>query len=148
MLEMQMWSLGQEDIATSSSILAWKIPWTEEFGGLQPMGLKRVRHNSATTHSCLTMLWPYQVASKVTRPYIHPFSRKQPSHPAVDRAGLPALYSRALFAIHFIFLNVTQPWKEWNSAICSNVDRSRDYHTKWSKPERDRYNMTSLTCGI
>ena len=28
-----------------SSILAWEIPWTEEPGGLQSMGLQRVRHN-------------------------------------------------------------------------------------------------------
>ena len=48
----EMWvrSLGQEDpqeeeMATHSSILAWKIPWTEEPGGLQSMGLQRVRHN-------------------------------------------------------------------------------------------------------
>ena len=33
---------------TPSSILAWKIPWTEEPGGLQSMGLQRVRHNWAT----------------------------------------------------------------------------------------------------
>ena len=31
--------------ATHSSILAWRIPWTEEPGGLQSMGLPRVRHN-------------------------------------------------------------------------------------------------------
>ena len=42
-------SLGQEDLlekemATHSGILAWRIPWTEEPGGLQPMGLQRVRH--------------------------------------------------------------------------------------------------------
>ena len=48
--EMQIQSLGQEDplekgMATHSSILAWKIPWTEEPGGLQSMGLQRVRHN-------------------------------------------------------------------------------------------------------
>ena len=49
-------SLGWEDIlekgmATHSSTLAWKIPWTEEPGGLQSMGLQRVRHNWAThTH--------------------------------------------------------------------------------------------------
>ena len=39
-------SLGREDplekgMATHSSILAWRIPWTEEPGGLQPMGLQR-----------------------------------------------------------------------------------------------------------
>ena len=43
-------SLGQEDplekeIATHSSTLAWKIPWTEEPGGLQSMGLQRVGHD-------------------------------------------------------------------------------------------------------
>ena len=42
--------LGQEDplekgMATHSSILAWKIPWTEEPGGLQPIGSQRVRHD-------------------------------------------------------------------------------------------------------
>ena len=50
-------SLGWEDhlekeIATHSSILAWRIPWTKVPGGLQFMGLQRVRHNWATfTHS-------------------------------------------------------------------------------------------------
>ena len=35
-------------MATHSSILAWRIPWTEEPGGLQSMGLQRVRHNLGT----------------------------------------------------------------------------------------------------
>ena len=43
-------SLGQEDpleeeMATYSSILAWRIPWTEEPVGLQSMGPQRVRHD-------------------------------------------------------------------------------------------------------
>jgi len=42
--------LGQEDplekgMATHASILAWRIPWTEEPGGLQSMGSKRARHD-------------------------------------------------------------------------------------------------------
>ena len=46
--EMQIQSLDQEDplekeMATNSSILALEIPWTEEPGGLQSMGLQRVR---------------------------------------------------------------------------------------------------------
>ena len=50
MQEIQVRSLGQEDplekvLATHSSILAWTIPWTEEPGGLQSMGLQRVGHN-------------------------------------------------------------------------------------------------------
>ena len=35
----------EEEMATHSSILAWEIPWTEEPGGLQSMGLKRVGHD-------------------------------------------------------------------------------------------------------
>ena len=35
----------EERMATHSSILAWKIPWTEEPGELQSMGLQRVRHD-------------------------------------------------------------------------------------------------------
>ena len=45
-----MKSLEQEDslekgTATHSGILAWRIPWTEEPGGLQSMGSQRVRHD-------------------------------------------------------------------------------------------------------
>ena len=50
MQEAQVRSLGQEDplemgMATHSSILALEIPWTEEIGGLQPMGSQRVGHD-------------------------------------------------------------------------------------------------------
>ena len=50
MQQRQVRSLGWEDpleeeMATLSSILVWKIPWTEEPGGLQSMGLQRVRHS-------------------------------------------------------------------------------------------------------
>ena len=53
MQETQIPSLGREDLleeemATHSSVLAWEIPWTEEPGGLQSMGLQRVGHNLAT----------------------------------------------------------------------------------------------------
>ena len=48
--EMQVGSLGGEDsleeiVATHSSILAWRIPWTEDSGGLQSMGSQRVGHD-------------------------------------------------------------------------------------------------------
>ena len=43
-------------MATHSSILAWKIPWTQEPGGLQSMGLQRVRHSRARTHVC-SLCW-------------------------------------------------------------------------------------------
>ena len=50
MQETQVQSLGREDpleeeMATHSRILAWKIPWTEEPGGLQSMGWQRAGHD-------------------------------------------------------------------------------------------------------
>ena len=55
MQETLVGSLGQEDpleegMATHSSIFAWEIPWTEEPGGLQTTGLKRVGHTEVTEH--------------------------------------------------------------------------------------------------
>jgi len=35
----------EKEMATHASILAWRIPWVEEHGGLQSMGLQRVRHD-------------------------------------------------------------------------------------------------------
>ena len=48
--ETQVQSLGPEDplekeMAIHSSIFAWRIPWTEESGRVQSMGLQRVRHD-------------------------------------------------------------------------------------------------------
>ena len=57
MQEIQVWSLGQEDpllkgMANHSSILAWRIPWTKEPGGLQSMESQRVGYDWATnTHT-------------------------------------------------------------------------------------------------
>ena len=62
MQEAGVGSLGQEDplekeMATRSSILAWRIPWTEEPGGLQSMGSQRVRRYLArSTHGTLYLL--------------------------------------------------------------------------------------------
>ena len=59
MQETRVQSLGLEDplekgIATHSSILTWRIPWTEEPGGLQFVGSQRVRHDWATNTTTTT----------------------------------------------------------------------------------------------
>ena len=56
MQEAQVCSLGQEDplekgMASYSSVLAWKIPWTEEPGGLQSRGSQRVGHDRAQSQA-------------------------------------------------------------------------------------------------
>ena len=55
MQETLVWSLGQKDpweqeMAMRSSIHAWRIPWTEELGGLQSTELQRIRHDRETDH--------------------------------------------------------------------------------------------------
>ena len=63
MQDTQVWSLGWEDplekgMATHSSILAWRIPWTEEPGGLQSMGLQRIGHDwTINTFFLLTVVF-------------------------------------------------------------------------------------------
>ena len=59
MQETQVRSLGQEGLlekgmATHSSIHAWRIPWTEEIGGLESVGLQRVRHDFVTNSFTLS----------------------------------------------------------------------------------------------
>ena len=62
-LKPQVQSLGREDfleegMATQSSILVWRIPWTEKTGRLQSMGLQRLGHNQSklAQHSNKIML--------------------------------------------------------------------------------------------
>ena len=66
MQEIQVQFLGREDPlekgkTTHSSILAWKIPWTEEPGRLQSMGLQRVLHDSETS-LCLICVLLFQLS--------------------------------------------------------------------------------------
>ena len=37
--------------------------------------------------------------------------------------------------------------KEWNNAVCSNIDGSRECHYEWSESEKDKYHLILLTCG-
>ena len=73
------WETLEEEMATHSSILAWRIPWTEEPGGLQSMGSQRVGHDwSGLAHTdtqemhlglaCLaeSYLWPLWSITVVT----------------------------------------------------------------------------------
>ena len=76
MQETQVQFLGQEDpvekgIATHFSILAWRIPWTEEPGGLQSRGSQRVRYNWVTlshTHTHWRVLYNFPVHYVWTSP--------------------------------------------------------------------------------
>ena len=75
--EIQVWFLDWEDplkkeMATGSSILAWRISWTEEPGGLQSMRLLRVRHDWATNTFTFLTLLPVQIILILLFHFIHP----------------------------------------------------------------------------
>ena len=68
--ETWVWSLGREDplekeMVTQSSILAWRIPWTEEPGRVQSMGSQRVGHDWATSLSLSRDLRDFQITLKI-----------------------------------------------------------------------------------
>ena len=61
-------------MATHSSVLAWRIPWIEEPGGLQSRGSQRAEHNGATNtftfHSCITLMYSMPIVS-LSFPFLH-----------------------------------------------------------------------------
>jgi len=77
MQEMQVQSLGWEDslkkgMATHSSILTWRIPWTQEPGRLQSMGSQRVGHDGVTNPFTFFMYVVRQGSSVFKRAAIVP----------------------------------------------------------------------------
>ena len=108
MQETQVRSLGwenplREHMATHSSILAWRIPWTEEPGGLQSLGLHRVRHDwsnwahqfSSVAQSCPTLCDPmdcsppgfpvHHQTTELAQTHVHRVGDDiQPSHPLLS----------------------------------------------------------------
>ena len=78
MQETWVQSLGWEDplgegMATHSSILAWRIPWREEPGGLQSIGLQRVEHHWVTEYTDLCIKQPnsFEILTQIT-PWLWP----------------------------------------------------------------------------
>ena len=111
MQETRVWSLDREDplekeMATHSSILAWRIPWTEEPGGLQSTGSQRVGHDWVTL---LTYL-PFD-------PEI-PLLGIHPEKTIIQKNMYTPVFTAALFttAGHGSILNVQRSnmtWRNW-----------------------------------
>ena len=85
MQETQFQFLGQDNLlekgkAPHSSILAWKIPWTEEPGELQSMGLQRVRHDWATNTHKPIVGWKYLMLKCIEHIYPYRTSQLGPAH--------------------------------------------------------------------
>ena len=102
-------SLGQEDplekgMATHSSVLAWRIPWTEEPGGLQFMGLQSVVHDWATNWTDFPVnenigTWS-EVATEHRKPWTWLMTWTQPS-----AFSIPAVSDRNRTSAPCVILN-------------------------------------------
>ena len=73
-------SLGWEDpleegMATHSSVLAWRIPWTEEPGRLQSSGLQRVRHDCRDLADMLNLFRNFQIVFQSSSIILHSYGR-------------------------------------------------------------------------
>ena len=113
-----MWvqALGQEDtleqgMATHSSILAWRIPWTRNLAGYSPYGC-RVRHNWSDfecTHSWCIILYKFSSVAQLFQTLCDPMDCSMP--------GLPVLYYVPEFAqTHVHWINdAIQPSYPWSS---------------------------------
>ena len=82
MQETWVWSLGQEDplekeMATHTSTLAWKIPWTEKPGRLQSMGLQRVGHDWLYSDIHVTETWSIKISKEQFAANIDSFKKKE-----------------------------------------------------------------------
>ena len=74
-------------MAPHSSILAWRIPWTEEPGGLQPMGVTKSR----TRLSDFTLTFPFHALEKEMAIHFSVLARRIPG--TGEPCGLPSLVS-------------------------------------------------------
>ena len=96
MWESRVWSLSWEDplekaMATQSSILAWRIPWIEEPGGLQSMGSKRVGHDWTTNAFTFFMAG--------NTPFLRRITKLQNSLVAQMVKSLPAMWETQIWSL-------------------------------------------------
>ena len=125
MWETRLPSLGwedplEEDMATHSSIVAWRIPWMEESVGLQSVGLQRVRHDWATKHNTIMVL--LENFSKIRKGFACWMNK-------CSDIGSPQWFSRLLFLL--IVLSSRLLW--WLSGKESACQCRRHKFNPWSR---------------
>ena len=149
----------EKGMPTHSSILAWRIPWTEEPGRLQSVGSQSqttlpvcIRpssptpgHVSGENHSSNTCT-PVFIAALFTvcKTWKQPVSTDR----WMDKEDTVCEHTHTHTHTHTHNGLLLSQKKEWNNAICSNIDGSRGYHTTLSKSEKHIYRMLSPICGI
>ena len=146
----------QKGMATHSSILAWRITWTEEPGGLQSMGLQRVRHNWHNTFIiCISSVqFSGSVVSDSLRPHelqharppcpsptpgVHSDSRpsSQWCHPAISSSVIPfSSYPQSLPASESFPMSELFAWGGQSTGVSALALFLPKYPNMWSVANR------------
>ena len=80
-----------------------------------------------------TRIWKYKCTPMfIAALFTIAKSWKQPKYPSTEE------WVKKMWYIYIYNVILLSHKKEWNNAICSNMNGPRNYHTKWSKPERER----------
>ena len=132
-----VWYIGElrmaPEMATHSSTFAWKIPWTEEHGRLQFMGLQRVRHNWVTSLSLSNIFalstWSYKLSrgencGRTNLVVVVMGNRNSVSLRCLVVAGSDGISLRAhIQELNYLNLNylstIQQPWENYLISVCS-----------------------------
>ena len=155
--ETQVWSLGwkdslEEGMATHSSILVWRIQWTEEPGGLQSIRWQRVRHDwSDLAHTHVKIQTKYHLFSDAFPirdsctiiPHLQPFyciSHILSQLLAVSSTKLWTLWEQEL---HHIRLWITSPWHITQSRKAFKVYWINTQASLLSEKTREQKYLTS-----
>ena len=155
-------------MAIHSCILAWRIPWTEQPGRVQSLGLQRGGHDwsysaqwktvgqflklkiELSYDPAILLLGIYLKKTKtltwkdtclrmfIAGLFIVTKTWKQPKWPPTDEWIKKMLHTRAHTHTHTHTGIRLSHKKEWINAICSNMDGPRDYHTKRSWSDRQK----------
>ena len=113
-----LWVGMEKGMATHSSVLAWRIPWTEEPGGLQSVGSQRVAHDGATDNNTGAQE-PQQEKPSQWEPSPHleksPHSNEGPAQPEIKQ--MHRLKQCAVSASGFFFFIWGLSLSSWASAV-------------------------------
>ena len=98
----------EKEMATHSSILAWEIPWTEEPGRLQSIGMQRVRQDLATEHAPTTKRLFLILSHSTTSVFKFIISKVE--------IIISLLFSSQSFLIYFLFVRIE--WDHMMEVLC------------------------------
>ena len=136
----------EKETAPHSSTIAWKVPWTEEPGGLQFMGSQRVRHDwacaSFTEPKFCCYFYPLMLILKVICMVIIREGQWVRINELSVKKSRGCIFLRLIPCWLFMLLSHK---KEQNSAICRRVDGPRDCHlSEVSLKGKNKYRVISL----